>query len=155
MIAIISGSISLLFLGLGSVSADIVFLFYKAVLHTLFSVSAALKAISLLIYKVFDMCIGKPTTEFLSMVNFSYLAISVALAVSILISVAFMTLAERKLMASIQGRRGPVKTGLLGLLQPFSDGAKLLLKETVLPRNSYFYIFVISPILAFICGFAI
>ena len=48
---------------------------------------------------------------------------------SVLISVAYLTLLERKVMASIQRRRGPSVVGIFGLLQPFSDGLKLFVKE--------------------------
>lgn len=49
----------------------------------------------------------------------------------VILSVALMTLAERKIMGAMQRRIGPNKVGYLGLLQPFADGIKLVLKETV------------------------
>lgn len=52
----------------------------------------------------------------------------------IFISVAFLTLFERKVMASMQRRRGPNIVGFLGLLQPFADALKLLAKETIIPH---------------------
>jgi len=70
--------------------------------------------------------------------------------IPLLISVAYFTLAERKLMGAIQRRRGPNVIGIFGLLQPLSDGLKLLVKETILPSNSDKLIFIISPILTFI-----
>ena len=54
--------------------------------------------------------------------------------VGILLSVAFYTLAERKIMAAMQRRVGPNVVGFAGVLQPFSDGLKLLLKEFFQPR---------------------
>merc|ERR1712127_517988 len=52
--------------------------------------------------------------------------------IPLLISVAYFTLAERKIMGSIQRRRGPNVIGYLGLLQPLADGLKLFVKETIL-----------------------
>lgn len=66
----------------------------------------------------------------------------------IFISVAFLTLFERKVMASMQRRRGPNIVGFLGLLQPFADALKLLAKETVIPHASNLWIFILSPILS-------
>lgn len=70
-------------------------------------------------------------------------------ALAIVLAVAFMTLAERKLMGSIQRRLGPNSVGVLGLLQPFADGIKLIIKETVLPLESNHLIFVLAPFFAF------
>jgi NADH-quinone oxidoreductase subunit H len=53
--------------------------------------------------------------------------------VLLLISVAYFTLAERKIMASIQRRRGPNVVGFWGLLQPLADGLKVLFKEGIRP----------------------
>ena len=69
------------------------------------------------------------------------------LIVPILISVAYLTLAERKVMGSMQQRKGPNVVGFLGLLQPLADGLKLLLKETVIPTNANTFSFVFAPVL--------
>jgi len=72
------------------------------------------------------------------------------LIILILISVAYFTLAERKILAIIQRRRGPNVVGVYGLLQPLSDGFKLLIKEIILPSSANKNIFIFSPILSFI-----
>lgn len=72
------------------------------------------------------------------------------IVVPLLISIAYFTLVERKLMGSIQRRRGPNVIGYLGLLQPLSDGFKLLMKETILPSNSNLFIFLLAPIITFV-----
>jgi NADH-quinone oxidoreductase subunit H len=79
--------------------------------------------------------------------------ISLIFVILILISVAFVTLLERKKIASIQNRKGPNKVGYFGVLQPVADGVKLVLKETIFPHNSILSIFVLSPLLAFSFGF--
>jgi NADH-quinone oxidoreductase subunit H len=66
-----------------------------------------------------------------------------------LISVAYLTLAERKIMGGMQQRLGPNVVGFFGLLQPLADGLKLLLKESVLPTNSNTFSFIFAPILTF------
>ena len=68
----------------------------------------------------------------------------------LIISIAFFTLAERKIMAAIQRRRGPNITGYWGLLQPFADGVKILIKEVVIPSQTSRFLFLISPCLTFI-----
>merc|ERR1712038_45088 len=73
-----------------------------------------------------------------------------AIVVPLLISVAYFTLAERKIMGSIQRRRGPNVIGYLGLLQPLADGLKLFVKETILPSNSNLFLFLIAPMITFI-----
>ena len=70
--------------------------------------------------------------------------------VPLLISVAYFTLAERKILGTIQRRRGPNVIGVFGLLQPLSDGLKLLVKETVMPSSSNKFIFILSPIITFV-----
>jgi NADH-quinone oxidoreductase subunit H len=69
--------------------------------------------------------------------------------VPLLISVAYFTLAERKIMGSIQRRKGPNVIGIFGLLQPLSDGLKLFVKETILPSNANTITFVLAPMLTF------
>lgn len=72
------------------------------------------------------------------------------IVIPLLISVAYFTLAERKIMGSIQRRRGPNVIGFLGLLQPLADGLKLFAKETILPSNANLTIFLFAPLLTFI-----
>ena len=73
-----------------------------------------------------------------------------ALALPILISVAYLTLAERKVMGSMQQRFGPNSVGFFGLLQPMADGLKLLIKESVIPENANTFSFIFAPILTFL-----
>ena len=70
--------------------------------------------------------------------------------VPLLISVAYFTLAERKILGAIQRRRGPNVVGVYGLTQPLSDGFKLLIKETVIPSSADRVLFIASPIITFI-----
>jgi len=72
------------------------------------------------------------------------------LVLPLLIGVAFLTLAERKVMASMQRRKGPNVVGLFGIFQPIADGLKLLVKEPVLPSSANLVIFVFAPMLTFL-----
>ena len=73
-----------------------------------------------------------------------------AIVVPLLITVAMLTYAERKVMAAMQLRMGPNVVGPFGLLQAFADGIKLFFKETVLPTTANKGVFVIAPMLTFI-----
>jgi len=69
--------------------------------------------------------------------------------VNILISIPFLTLLERKVLRYIQSRKGPKKVSFMGLLQPISDGAKLVLKELGTPKMAKIVLFWLSPIISF------
>jgi NADH-quinone oxidoreductase subunit H len=73
-----------------------------------------------------------------------------AIVLPLLISVAYFTLAERKIMGAMQRRKGPNVVGTFGLLQPLADGFKLLIKETVIPSNANTVVFILAPIITFL-----
>jgi NADH-ubiquinone oxidoreductase chain 1 len=74
-----------------------------------------------------------------------FLVDSFIILLPLLGSIAFMTLAERKVMASMQRRVGPNVVGFYGTLQPFADGLKLFLKEAVIPSHANKVLFLVSP----------
>ena len=73
-----------------------------------------------------------------------------AIIVPLLLSVAYLTYAERKVIAAMQLRKGPNVVGPFGLLQPIADGIKLLFKETILPAGANRVVFMAAPMLTFI-----
>ena len=75
--------------------------------------------------------------------------------VIILLVVAFYTLAERKLLAAVQRRKGPNVNGFWGLLQPIYDGIKLIFKENLYPFKIEKILFIIAPVVTFIISFTL
>lgn len=73
----------------------------------------------------------------------------IMLIVPLLVAVAYLTYAERKVIAAMQLRKGPNVVGPFGLLQPLADGLKLFVKETVIPTNANKVVFMIAPMLTF------
>jgi NADH-quinone oxidoreductase subunit H len=74
---------------------------------------------------------------------------SLAIIVPLLIGVAYLTYAERKVLGAIQLRRGPNVTGPFGLAQPFADALKMLFKETIIPAGSDRGLFILAPMITF------
>ncbi len=73
-----------------------------------------------------------------------------AIIVPLLLAVAYLTYAERKVLAAAQLRKGPNVVGPFGLFQPLADGLKLLMKETVIPAGANRVVFVAAPIITFV-----
>ena len=77
-----------------------------------------------------------------------------AVTIVVILCVAYLTLAERKVIGDMQVRIGPNRVGPKGLLQPFADVIKLLIKEVVVPSRSNRFLFVVAPLLALTPAFA-
>ena len=79
--------------------------------------------------------------------SYSKIIESLEIVIIILIGVAYITLAERKVMGAMQRRKGPNVVGIYGLLQPLADGLKLAIKEIIIPQQANKIFFMLGPIL--------
>jgi len=107
----------------------------------------------------FYLFVGLPFTVELPIGSIVFILLCVvkflAIAVPLLVAVAYLTLLERKVMASMQRRKGPNVVGAYGLLQPLADGLKLFLKESIVPASAHKGIFILSPILTFLLALSL
>ena len=78
------------------------------------------------------------------------IATILAVVVPLLIAVAYLTLAERRVIGFMQLRKGPNVVGPFGMFQPFADALKLMAKETILPAGADKVVFIIAPMLTFV-----
>jgi NADH-quinone oxidoreductase subunit H len=79
---------------------------------------------------------------YLDLKNFIFYIVKVLVIIlPLLISIAYFTLVERKILGFMQRRRGPNVVGFFGLLQPIADGVKLIFKETIIPTHANKVIF--------------
>lgn len=72
----------------------------------------------------------------------------ICIVLPLMVAVAYITMAERKVISYMQGRIGPNRVGFYGLLQPIADSLKLLFKEVIFPSRANHYLFIIAPMLA-------
>lgn len=75
---------------------------------------------------------------------------NIEILIAIIINIAYLTLAERKVLGHIQRRKGPNIVGIYGLLQPITDGIKLVIKECVIPEKSNNIYYIMAPLLTLI-----
>jgi NADH:ubiquinone oxidoreductase subunit H len=87
-----------------------------------------------LLFIIYILCFFL-TIIFYYLINITFIKV-IPIVLPIILMVALLTLLERKILASIQRRRGPNVVGIWGLLQPFADAFKLIFKETIIPGLS-------------------
>src|SRR6266540_1940720 len=92
--------------------------------------------------------LGLPPAYYIAM-----LAKVLVVFVCVLLTVAYATWAERKIIGHMQVRIGPKRTGWFGLLQPIADGLKLFFKEEIVPANASKFAFLVAPIIALVPAF--
>lgn len=84
------------------------------------------------------------------LLNIAWIVVKILIIViPLMLGVAYMTYAERKVIGYMQDRIGPNRVGLAGLLQPIADGMKLFFKEMITPSKASTYLYLVAPILAF------
>src|SRR5215210_7852682 len=89
--------------------------------------------------------------DIIQQVALQLLAITVAFTVVLMI-VAYTVWAERRILGLIQGRLGPNRVGPAGLLQPFADLLKFILKEEIVPDKSTKFVYFLAPVIAITCA---
>lgn len=94
------------------------------------------------------LILGLPVAYYIAMIAKVLVAF-----VFVLLTVAYATYAERKIIGHMQVRLGPMRTGWHGLLQPIADGVKLFFKEEVIPSQASKFAFLIAPLIALITAF--
>nr|AET13229.1 NADH dehydrogenase subunit 1 [Craterolophus convolvulus] len=92
-----------------------------------------------------------------SLILWCFLIVTKALLILIplLLSVAYLTLAERKVLGYMQSRKGPNVVGIYGLLQPLADGVKLFAKEFIWPYQANTLVYILAPIMALFLAFTV
>ena len=85
---------------------------------------------------------------------YSIIAKILVVLIPLLMSIAYLTFAERKVIAAMQLRKGPNVVGYFGLLQPLADGLKLIFKEPIIPARADKLLFLIAPIITFMLSIA-